>query len=142
MPGREAQTHLVHQPLAERQAVGRAVHFEEHVHRARRQRRFDAGNRIQLAHQKIPRLLKAREGVLDDRFALFTATTPALCTKGGEQEVLYSSRVPRSGVSSFGATIQPRRQPVMSQDLENVLVLTMRSCASVIARNEGAMPSP
>jgi hypothetical protein len=38
--------------------------------------------------------------------------------------------------------IQPSRQPVISHDFENVLVLTTRSRLSAISRKEGAVPLP
>ena len=46
--------------------------------------------------------------------------------------------VPIPGMSSRGAAIQPSRQPVINQDLEKVLVLTMRSSAEPNSRKEGA----
>ena len=63
---------------------------------------------------------------------------PARCTKPGAHEVLYSISLPTSGTSAGGATIQPSRQPVISQVLENVLVLTTRSSGAARSRNEGA----
>ena len=56
----------------------------------------------------------------------------------GAHDVLYSSSLARSGMSPAGATTHPRRQPVISHDLENVLVLTIRSSASERSRNDGA----
>ena len=70
-----------------------------------------------------------------------TAAMPARCTNTGAHEVLYSISLPRSALMLAGTTSQPSRQPVISQDLENVLALIRRSsCSSQISRNEGAMP--
>ena len=65
---------------------------------------------------------------------------PARCTKIGVHEVLYSMSLPRSAATLGGTTSQPRRQPVISQDLEKVLVLMMRSSSCIASRNEGATP--
>ena len=56
-----------------------------------------------------------------------TAAMPARCTKIGAHDVLYSISLPRSATSAGGTTSQPRRQPVMHHDFENVLVLMTRS---------------
>src|SRR5262245_4159620 len=73
----------------------------------------------------------------------FSATMPARCTNTGAHEVLYSISLPRSTDSAGGTTSQPSRQPVISQDLENVFALTTRSSGSDSARNDGAdFPSP
>src|SRR5205085_137253 len=50
------------------------------------------------------------------------ATTPARCTNTGEHDVLYSISLPRSSISGSGATIQPRRQPVIDHAFEKLLV--------------------
>ena len=41
-------------------------------------------------------------------------------------------------MSAAGAMIQPRRQPVISHDLEKLLVLTTRSSGAARSRNDGA----
>src|SRR5207253_6333862 len=66
----------------------------------------------------------------------------ARCTKTGVQEVLYSISLPRSATRLGGTTSHPRRQPVMSHALENVLVLMTRSSSSMSSRNDGATPPP
>src|SRR4029077_6615654 len=71
-----------------------------------------------------------------------TAATPARWTKTGEHDVLYSISLPRSGISDGGATIQPSRQPVISQALEKLLVLTRRSSGSARSRKDGAQRPP
>ena len=49
-----------------------------------------------------------------------------------------SVAVTSSGMSAGGATIQPRRHPVISHALEKLLVLTTRSAASPRSRKDGA----
>ena len=71
------------------------------------------------------------------------AASPARWTNTGAHEVLYSISLPRSADSPCGTTSQPRRQPVISQDLENVLALITRSPSSISSRNDGAQrPAP
>src|SRR5262245_9300465 len=69
-----------------------------------------------------------------------TAAMPARWTNTGAHEVLYSMSLPRSAARLGGTTSHPSRQPVMSQDLENVLALMRRSPSSASFRNEGAIP--
>ena len=69
-----------------------------------------------------------------------SAASPARCTNTGAQEVLNSISLPVASSSAGGTTSQPRRQPVISQDLEKVLVLMMRSSSCIASRNEGATP--
>src|SRR2546422_2364229 len=65
--GCETEPRLMHEPLAEFEAVGHAGDAEEDVHRARWRRDFDAVEGRQLPDQKIARGTKAREGVLHGR---------------------------------------------------------------------------
>ena len=67
---------------------------------------------------------------------------PARCTNPCAHEVLYSISLPMPGMSAGGATSQPSRQPVISQFLENVLVLITRSSGVARSRNDGATPAP
>ena len=69
-----------------------------------------------------------------------SATTPARCTKTGEQEVLNSISLPMCGVMSGGITSQPRRQPVIKKLLEKLCTTTNRSCGSAMSRKLGAQP--
>src|SRR6185437_16968093 len=56
----------------------------------------------------------------------------------GEHDVLYSMSLPRSGISASGATIHPRRQPVISHALEKLFVLTIRASLAAKSRKDGA----
>ena len=67
-----------------------------------------------------------------------SAATAARWMKGGAQEVLYSTSLPSAGISGSGALIQPSRQPVIAQVLENELIATRRSPGSAISRKAGA----
>ena len=71
-----------------------------------------------------------------------TATMPASWTNDGAHDVLYSISLPRSPTRPAGSTIQPRRQPVISQLFENEL--TQMTCSSRVAmsRNDGATAPP
>ncbi|MCY1527957.1 hypothetical protein D9M68_630430 [compost metagenome] len=66
------------------------------------------------------------------------ATTPAACTKGGAQVLLYSISLPMSPSIAGGTTIQPRRHPVMRQALEKELQLMTRSSGVAMSRKDGA----
>ena len=65
---------------------------------------------------------------------------PARCTNTGAHEVLYSISLPRSATRPAGTASQPRRQPVILQDLEKVFALMTRSSSSIRFRNDGATP--
>ncbi len=138
--GREPQPLLGDQALAELQAVGDAGDAEERVHGARRRSDLDArqgsqalppGNRAPCRKRRDRvghHLFALRDGD-DARRVARTAARRRCCTRSAWEAA-------RRGVS--GAAIQPRRKPVISQDLEKVLVLTTRSCGSQMSRKEGA----
>ena len=56
----------------------------------------------------------------------------------GAQEVLYSISLPNPCMRSVGICIQPKRQPVINQDLEKLFTEMTRSSLSLISKKEGA----
>src|SRR5919112_1914309 len=70
------------------------------------------------------------------------AAIPARWTKTGVPEdwywIRFSMTCPRAG----GASIQPRRQPVMAQFLEKVWTKRILSSGSITSRKEDVLPSP
>ena len=124
LPGARPSLRVVHELLAEIEAVADALDTEECIHRAGGQRGLDARHAAERERELIAGLRKRDSVCATVGSPCSMATTPARCTKTGEHEVLYSISLPRSAISAGGATIHPRRHPVISHALEKLLVLT------------------
>jgi len=90
--------------------------------------------------KKIPRLAQSFQGARDYRLAVADRGQAGALGEHRRAGGVVLDQLSRSALRPRGTTIQPRRQPVISQLLEKVLVLIKRSSASQIARNDGATP--
>ena len=66
------------------------------------------------------------------------AASAARCTNTGAQEVLNSISLASSAAKPGGATIQPRRQPVIRKLFEKLCTTSSRSSGSAMSRKLGA----